>query len=108
MVHEDDPASSGGYRIAPHASQLSSTAPENATMHWKSSSNCRRRKNTFHRASLRPSTLHSVKEAAFASLNKAYAEHDLQLRFLKVDPSYDPICNDPRFQELQRKVGLST
>jgi hypothetical protein len=38
------------------------------------------------------------KEAAFASLNRAYAEHDLRLPFLKVDSSYDPIRNDPRFR----------
>jgi hypothetical protein len=47
------------------------------------------------------------KDAAFASLDKAYAEHDLQLQFLKVDPSFDPIRDDPRYQELLRKVGLS-
>jgi Flp pilus assembly protein TadD len=47
------------------------------------------------------------KEAAFASLNKAYDEHDLQLQFLKVDPSYDPLRDDPRYRELMKKVGLA-
>ncbi|MCA1637579.1 MAG: protein kinase [Acidobacteria bacterium] len=46
------------------------------------------------------------KEAAFASLEKAYAEHDLQLQFLKVDPSFDPLRDDPRFQDLMRRIGL--
>ena len=47
------------------------------------------------------------KEAAFASLNKAYSDHDLQLQFLKVDPSYDLLRDDPRYQELMKKVGLA-
>jgi len=47
------------------------------------------------------------KEGAFASLNKAYEEHDLQLQFLKVDPSYDRLRDDPRFQEMLQKVGLA-
>ena len=47
------------------------------------------------------------KEAAFASLSKAYEDHDLQLQFLKVDPSYDRLRDDPRFADLLRRVGLS-
>jgi TolB-like protein/tetratricopeptide (TPR) repeat protein len=47
------------------------------------------------------------KDAAFTSLNKAYEEHDLQLQFLKVDPSYDRLRDDPRYQELLKKVGLA-
>ncbi len=46
------------------------------------------------------------KEAAFQSLEKAYAEHDLQLQFLKVDPAFDPLCSDARFQDLIRRVGF--
>ena len=45
-------------------------------------------------------------DAAFASLEKAYSEHDLQLQFLKVDPSYDRLRDDPRYQDLMRRVGL--
>ena len=43
-------------------------------------------------------------DGAFASLEKAYADHDLQLQFLKVDTSFDPIRNDPRFVDLVRRV----
>jgi tetratricopeptide (TPR) repeat protein len=47
------------------------------------------------------------KEAAFASLNKAYQDHDLQLQFLKVDPSCDPLREDPRYADLLTRVGLA-
>jgi tetratricopeptide (TPR) repeat protein len=46
------------------------------------------------------------KEGALASLEKAYADHDLQLQLLKVDPHLDSLRSEPRFQELIRKVGL--
>jgi tetratricopeptide (TPR) repeat protein len=46
------------------------------------------------------------KEAAFKSLEQAYAERDPQLQFLKVEPGYDALREDPRFQEWLRKVGF--
>ena len=46
------------------------------------------------------------KEQALSSLERAYADHDLQMRFLPVDPHFDPLRSEPRFQELIRKVGL--
>ena len=46
------------------------------------------------------------KEGAFASLEKAYAAHDVQLQYLKVDAHFDSLRSDPRFVELMRKVGL--
>lgn len=46
------------------------------------------------------------KEAAIASLERAYAAHDLQLQYLKVDPHYDSLRPEPRFQDLLRRVGL--
>ncbi|MDQ3687995.1 MAG: tetratricopeptide repeat protein, partial [Acidobacteriota bacterium] len=46
------------------------------------------------------------KEAALGSLKSAYASRDLQLQYLKVEPSYDPLRSDPRFQDLVRRVGL--
>ncbi len=46
------------------------------------------------------------KESAFKSLEQAYAERDPQLQFLKVEPGYDSLREDPRFQEWLRKVGF--
>jgi tetratricopeptide (TPR) repeat protein len=45
-------------------------------------------------------------EQAFASLERAYAAHDLQLQYLGVDPMLDPLRSDPRFQDLMRRIGL--
>jgi adenylate cyclase len=46
------------------------------------------------------------KEKALSLLERAYTEHDLQMKFLAVDPHYDELRSEPRFQELIRKVGL--
>lgn len=42
----------------------------------------------------------------FKDLNRAYAEHSNILTSLKVDPLYDPLRSDPRFQALLHRVGL--
>jgi hypothetical protein len=49
----------------------------------------------------------SAREQAFASLEKAYSTHDLQLPWLGVDAAFDSLRGDPRFQDLRRKVGLT-
>ncbi len=46
------------------------------------------------------------REQAFASLEKAYAAHDLQLQYLGVDPALDHLRSDSRFTDLMRRVGL--
>lgn len=46
------------------------------------------------------------KDAAFRLLDQAYEDHSDTLRTLKMDPIFDPICADPRFLDLERRVGL--
>ncbi|HXP44811.1 MAG TPA: winged helix-turn-helix domain-containing protein [Candidatus Acidoferrales bacterium] len=45
-------------------------------------------------------------DAAVAWLETARAQHSNGLTALKVDPAYDPLRGDPRFQDLLRRVGL--
>ncbi len=46
------------------------------------------------------------KEKAFVSLEKAYAERDIRLASLKVEPGYDPLRDDPRFADLLRRLDF--
>jgi len=46
------------------------------------------------------------KEQAFQLLEKANAERNTELVFLKIDPRADPLRADLRFQELVKKVGI--
>jgi eukaryotic-like serine/threonine-protein kinase len=46
------------------------------------------------------------REKAFASLEKAYTERDFQLTSLKVEPGYDALRADPRFQDLMKRNGF--
>jgi len=47
------------------------------------------------------------RDQAFASLEKAYAAHDLQLQFLGADSSFDSLREDPRFKDLMHRIGLT-
>jgi hypothetical protein len=46
------------------------------------------------------------KEQALDDLEFAYQHHDIGLLFLNVDHAWDPLRSDPRFQALERKIGL--
>ena len=46
-------------------------------------------------------------DEAFAWFEQAYQEQSNSLQFLKVQPFYDPLRNDPRFKDLVRRVGLN-
>ncbi len=47
-----------------------------------------------------------VETQALEWLEKAYQERDLFLGDLKVNPDYDSLRSDPRFQDLLRRIGL--
>ena len=47
------------------------------------------------------------KDKALAWLEKAVDEHSSAVLGLKVDPTYDTLRSDPRFQDLLRRVGLA-
>jgi eukaryotic-like serine/threonine-protein kinase len=46
-------------------------------------------------------------EQALAWLEKAFRERNERLVYLKMNPSYDPLRSDLRFQDLLRRIGLS-
>lgn len=47
------------------------------------------------------------KDQAFAALQRAFLGRSNTLTGLKVDPIYDPLRSDPRFQDLLHRVGFS-
>jgi TolB-like protein/DNA-binding winged helix-turn-helix (wHTH) protein/Tfp pilus assembly protein PilF len=46
------------------------------------------------------------KEAAFRWLERSFESHTRDLIYLKVEPAYDSLRDDPRFDALLRRVGL--
>ena len=47
------------------------------------------------------------KEKAFAWLGKAFDDHSVFLVFLKLEPLMEPLHSDPRWSDLERRVGVS-
>ena len=44
------------------------------------------------------------KDKAFAELNKACENREYTVRFLKIEPGFDPLRDDPRFKELLQRM----
>jgi TolB-like protein/DNA-binding winged helix-turn-helix (wHTH) protein/Tfp pilus assembly protein PilF len=48
------------------------------------------------------------RDAALARLQKAYEDREDQAALLRIEPLFDTLQADPRFQELLRRIGLHT
>lgn len=44
--------------------------------------------------------------AALDSLEEAFRQRETGLNFIRVEPLFDPLRDEPRFQALERKTGL--
>jgi Flp pilus assembly protein TadD len=47
------------------------------------------------------------RDNTFAWLERGYEKRDQRMVFLKVEPKWNTLRSDPRFQDLLRRVGLS-
>jgi hypothetical protein len=48
------------------------------------------------------------KDEALAELNRAADAHEGQILYIKYEPFFDEIRNDPRYVALEKRVGLIT
>jgi hypothetical protein len=52
-------------------------------------------------------TAQGDKDKAFDQLEKAYKSHDWFMERVKTDPFLDPLRDDPRMNDLLKRVGLA-
>lgn len=45
-------------------------------------------------------------DTAFEWLEKSYNDHEIEMYWLKVEPSFEPLRNDPRYKEMLAKMGF--
>jgi hypothetical protein len=47
------------------------------------------------------------KDRAFAELERSFAEKDCYIPRMKIDPFLDPLRDDPRFNDLLKRINLA-
>jgi len=45
-------------------------------------------------------------DLAFEWLDKVYQDHEVEMYWLKVEPPFEPLRSDPRWEEMLNKVGF--
>ncbi|MHB9002157.1 MAG: TPR end-of-group domain-containing protein, partial [Thermoanaerobaculia bacterium] len=69
----------------------------------------RKRRNNGYISPVRIAGIHAWAgdaDRAFTWLEKAHAERVSSVASFYEDPSWDPVRNDPRFEQFARKIGL--
>jgi serine/threonine-protein kinase len=64
---------------------------------------------TGYAIAYRPAVIHALlgdKEMAFAGLEKSFAARDWDIARINVDPFVDSLRDDPRFEDLIKRMGF--
>jgi tetratricopeptide (TPR) repeat protein len=51
-------------------------------------------------------TARGENDKAIQSLEKGYADHEVEMYWLKVEPLFKPLHGDPRFENILKKIGF--
>jgi hypothetical protein len=103
------PSSESPYTIAKLAYIYGRTGRQDQARLWFAKLEAMNRRQPLDPAVfVRPNIGMGNKEQAFAWLEKAYTQRANSMMLLKVDPVYDPLRGDPRFQSLLRRMGFAS
>jgi len=102
FVHMNKPEDTDSLKVI-YSRSGSRGISEHELEYWKAAEKTGNRNNN-------KLALHSIElgyyEEAFAYLEKAFVERRPSLVSLKVNPRYDPLRSDPRFDDLLKRIGF--